>query len=39
MVFSRVVKGAGKMKQVVLDVSNERTWYGIQIISAKFFRW
>lgn len=37
--FSRVVKGWGKMKQVVLEVSDERAWYGIQVISAKFFKW
>lgn len=39
MAFSRVVKGAGKIKRVVLEVSDERTWHGIQIISAKFFKW
>lgn len=37
--LARVLKGSAKIKQVILEVSNERTWHGIQIIAAQFFKW
>lgn len=32
-------KRARENEAVVLEVSNERTWYGIQILSVRFFKW